>query len=47
MFSVNGQTALVTGGTRGIGKAMAMALTESGADILIVQLSNVMDCTPR
>ncbi|EMC94921.1 hypothetical protein BAUCODRAFT_34925 [Baudoinia panamericana UAMH 10762] len=37
LFSLEGQTALVTGGTRGIGQAMAIALAEAGADILLVQ----------
>ena len=39
LFSLEGQTALVTGGTRGIGQAMALALAEAGADILLVQRS--------
>ncbi|MCJ1474253.1 hypothetical protein MMC13_002911 [Lambiella insularis] len=37
LFSLEGQTALVTGGTRGIGQAMAIALAEAGADIILVQ----------
>jgi 2-deoxy-D-gluconate 3-dehydrogenase len=37
-FSLNGRTALVTGGTRGIGQAMAIALAEAGADIVLVQV---------
>lgn len=38
LFSLHGQTALITGGTRGIGQSMAVALAESGADILLVQV---------
>ena len=38
LFSLEGQTALVTGGTRGIGQSMALALAEAGADILLVQV---------
>ena len=33
-FSLNGKTALVTGCSRGIGKAMAIGLAEAGADII-------------
>jgi 2-deoxy-D-gluconate 3-dehydrogenase len=33
-FGLNGKTALVTGCKRGIGKAMAIALAEAGADIV-------------
>ncbi|KIW18876.1 2-deoxy-D-gluconate 3-dehydrogenase [Exophiala spinifera] len=37
MFSLAGKTAVVTGGTRGIGAAMALALAEAGADIILIQ----------
>ena len=37
-FSLQGQTALVTGGTRGIGQAVAIGLAEAGADIILVQV---------
>ncbi|KAH8907558.1 NAD(P)-binding protein [Coniochaeta sp. PMI_546] len=37
MFSLENHTALVTGGTRGIGQAVAIALAGAGADILLVQ----------
>ena len=38
IFSLEGQTALITGGTRGISQAMAFALAEAGADIILVQV---------
>lgn len=38
MFSLEEQTALVTGGTRGIGQAVAIALAEAGADIILIQV---------
>jgi len=34
LFSLGGKTALVTGCNKGIGKAMAIALAEAGADII-------------
>lgn len=39
LFSLAGKTALVTGCKRGIGKAMAVALAEAGADIIGVSAS--------
>lgn len=39
LFSLAGRTAVVTGGTRGIGATMAIALAEAGADIILVQVS--------
>jgi 2-deoxy-D-gluconate 3-dehydrogenase len=38
-FKLDGKTALVTGSRRGIGKAMAIALAEAGADIIGVSAS--------
>ena len=38
-FRIDGQVAVVTGGTKGIGKATAAALAEAGADIAVVSRS--------
>jgi 7-alpha-hydroxysteroid dehydrogenase len=35
-FRIDGQIAVVTGGTKGIGKAIVLALAEAGADIVVV-----------
>lgn len=37
MFNLNGKVAAITGDTRGIGKSMALALAESGADVALLQ----------
>ncbi len=39
IFSLDGKTALVTGCSKGIGKSMAVALAEAGADIIGVSSS--------
>ncbi|MFC0627977.1 SDR family NAD(P)-dependent oxidoreductase [Kribbella deserti] len=38
MSDLNGKTALVTGGSRGIGAAVAVALAERGADVAVTYL---------
>ena len=38
MFSLQGRKAVVTGGSRGIGAAIAVALAEAGADIILIQV---------
>ncbi len=41
MFSLSGKKALVTGGSRGIGKGIALALAEQGADVAVNYHSKV------
>ncbi|MFD4629024.1 3-oxoacyl-ACP reductase family protein [Streptomyces sp. NPDC058284] len=40
MSSLNGKTALVTGGSRGMGAAIALRLAEEGADVAITYVHN-------
>lgn len=35
-FRLNGRTAVITGGSRGLGRAMAQALTEAGSDLVLI-----------
>lgn len=37
LFDLTGKTAAITGATRGIGRSMAIALAEAGADIALLQ----------
>jgi 2-deoxy-D-gluconate 3-dehydrogenase len=37
LFDLHGQVAVVTGASRGLGQAMAVALAEAGADLVLVQ----------
>ena len=41
LFSLENTNALVTGGTRGIGQQMAIALAEAGSDVILVQVSTI------
>lgn len=38
LFDLTGKTALITGATRGIGQAIALALSDAGADLVFIQV---------
>lgn len=40
IFNIENKTAVVTGGNRGLGKPIALALADAGADIVIVSRDN-------
>lgn len=40
MLKLNGKTAVVTGGSRGLGKAIALRLAQDGADLAVVYAGN-------
>jgi 3-oxoacyl-[acyl-carrier protein] reductase len=42
-FSLNGKCAVVTGGSRGIGRAIALGLAEAGADVLITYREKIAE----
>jgi 2-dehydro-3-deoxy-D-gluconate 5-dehydrogenase len=45
LFRLDGQVALVTGGDKGLGQAMAIALAQAGADVAVVSRSGHNDST--
>ena len=42
-FKLDGKVAIVTGGARGLGRAMAMAVAEAGADVALVDILDMSE----
>ena len=38
LFNLSGKVAIVTGGARGLGKIIALALADAGADVVIADI---------
>jgi len=38
LFSLSGKTAILTGATRGIGRAIAVGFAQAGANIILLQV---------
>ncbi|MCM3311736.1 glucose 1-dehydrogenase [Bacillus sp. FSL K6-6483] len=43
MFDLTGKKAVVTGGARGLGKGIATALGNAGAEVVLIDISNQLD----
>jgi NAD(P)-dependent dehydrogenase (short-subunit alcohol dehydrogenase family) len=47
LFNLEGKKAIVTGGSRGIGKALAEGLAAHGADVAIIVRLNAAKRSPK